>query len=214
MINFCMYIFGKMGRIVRGTFVYAKSTIVDTRILWSDLALLAQNVRGPWPIGGDFNVLSSLPEYSSRATQHLRGVNDFTAAMDASCSSACLLGPLPLEVLELNVDSSSLGNPEAARGEGIIRITYGFLVAEFSIAFVFKTNMEAVSLALAFSIRLCLDRGWSNVSIENKLFDPSSNVSREANAVADMISKWQAHLQDYIVFLIWIFPSPFMAMCG
>lgn len=41
------------------TIVYAKCDAIDKLNLWDDIYLLSQNMRLPWLVAGDFNVIMS-----------------------------------------------------------------------------------------------------------------------------------------------------------
>lgn len=71
------------------TWIYAKSTRVERRLLWTDLLSLSNDVgEHPWLIAGDFNVIASLDEYVGPSlTQDLASINDFRGFMNEAALS-------------------------------------------------------------------------------------------------------------------------------
>ncbi|XP_071940747.1 uncharacterized protein [Coffea arabica] len=72
------------------SFIYAKCTRVGRHVLWSELRALASSITRPWLVGGDFNAIRTLAEYTGRAHQDLGAISDFNAAI-----SDCHLQELP-----------------------------------------------------------------------------------------------------------------------
>ncbi|CAI9095243.1 OLC1v1031141C1 [Oldenlandia corymbosa var. corymbosa] len=58
--------------------VYAKSTRMERRALWQHMTTFRQlHPSAHWMIGGDFNVIRSLDEYSGSSVQDLAAISDF-----------------------------------------------------------------------------------------------------------------------------------------
>nr|XP_027090446.1 uncharacterized protein LOC113711482 [Coffea arabica] len=65
-------------------------TRVGRHALWSELRALASSITRPWLVGGDFNAIRTLAEYTGRAHQDLGAISDFNTAI-----SDCHLQELP-----------------------------------------------------------------------------------------------------------------------
>lgn len=75
------------------TFVYAKCSRVERHVLWESLVRLRASLSDrhiPWLVGGDFNVIADLSEYSGRSVPDMGAIMDFQ-----SCISDCGLLELP-----------------------------------------------------------------------------------------------------------------------
>ena len=67
------------------SFVYASCSQVGTRHFWSSLLSLSGTLTSkPWLVGGDFNIIVDIDEYSGHAPQNLAAINEF-AEYVSSC---------------------------------------------------------------------------------------------------------------------------------
>ncbi|XP_071933791.1 uncharacterized protein [Coffea arabica] len=67
------------------SFTYANCSQVGRRHLWSSLLSLSGTLTSkPWLVGGDFNIIADIEEYSVYAPQNLAAINEF-----AECVSGC-----------------------------------------------------------------------------------------------------------------------------
>lgn len=70
--------------------VYGYHTREARLSLWRNLCDLAEQISGPWLVGGDFNVIKNLSEYKGNGTPNLNGMQDFS-----TCSDSCELIDIP-----------------------------------------------------------------------------------------------------------------------
>lgn len=74
------------------SFIYGKCTRSARQDLWDSLSVISQSIGSqPWAIGGDFNVIASLEEYSGRSTPDVAAIEDFR-----QCIDACHLMDIPV----------------------------------------------------------------------------------------------------------------------
>lgn len=74
------------------SFIYGSCTRSSRQTLWDSLRLLSQSVgHHPWAIGGDFNVIASLEEYSGRSSPDSAAITDFT-----TCITDCQFLDIPV----------------------------------------------------------------------------------------------------------------------
>ncbi|XP_071902725.1 uncharacterized protein [Coffea arabica] len=66
---------------VNASFIYAKCSKAERQTLWSELSSIARSITRLWLVGGDFNVISTLAEYTGRAPQDLGAISDFNTAI-------------------------------------------------------------------------------------------------------------------------------------
>ncbi|KAL3516359.1 hypothetical protein ACH5RR_023261 [Cinchona calisaya] len=64
-------------QVFEASFVYAKYTRHEQRLLWECLRSISANHSLPWIIGGDFNVIESLSEYFGISAQNLNAISNF-----------------------------------------------------------------------------------------------------------------------------------------
>ncbi|XP_027060834.1 uncharacterized protein [Coffea arabica] len=69
-------------------------------------------------------------------------------------------------LLTLNTDGCSKGNPRVSGGRGILRDAAGSLCFAFSAYFGEASSLRAEALALVTGLRLCGQKGFTNVSIQ------------------------------------------------
>ncbi|CAI9115392.1 OLC1v1016291C1 [Oldenlandia corymbosa var. corymbosa] len=63
--------------------VYAKSNKVERRYLWATLETFrSTHVSQPWVVGGDFNVIRSLDEYSGNSVQDYGAIDEFNQCIE------------------------------------------------------------------------------------------------------------------------------------
>ncbi|XP_071913990.1 uncharacterized protein [Coffea arabica] len=75
---------------VNASFIYAKCTRAERQTLWSELSSIVGSITWLWLIGGDFNIISTLAEYTDRTPQDLGAISDFNTAI-----SNCRFQELP-----------------------------------------------------------------------------------------------------------------------
>nr|XP_027071962.1 uncharacterized protein LOC113696777 [Coffea arabica] len=81
-----MVVHDSWAHMVNATFVYAKCSRFERRILWSELGYIAETITRPWLVGGDFNMITYVIEYVGRVAQDLGAI----ANLNATISNCCL----------------------------------------------------------------------------------------------------------------------------
>ena len=72
----------------------------------------------------------------------------------------------PHNVLKLNTDGCSKGNPGISGGGEVLRDARGNLLLAFSCSFGLATSLQAEVCALIFGVKLCLEKGFSSFEVE------------------------------------------------
>ena len=72
----------------------------------------------------------------------------------------------PHDVLKLNTDGYSKGNPGVSGEGGVLRDERGKLLLDFSCHFGLATSMQPEARALLFGVELCLQRGFGQFEVE------------------------------------------------
>ena len=102
-----------------------------------------------------------------RAVQTFPQLNEWTAQPPTDYTFQ-LVGWRAKEagLLTLNTDGCSKGNPGLSGGGGILRDSLGTPLLAFSVYFGETSSLRAEALALLTGLRLCNQKGFTNVSIQ------------------------------------------------
>ncbi|PIN23582.1 hypothetical protein CDL12_03693 [Handroanthus impetiginosus] len=70
-------------QLFRLSFVHAKCNRWGHQILWDDLRSICTN--GPWVVGRDFNIISSISKWKGGATPKLKSMEEFNEYIEGFC---------------------------------------------------------------------------------------------------------------------------------